>query len=191
MVGATLVLGVKSAPLHALVQGAGLALHMSAARFRRELAARPALQQLLLRYCYVLFRQLSQTAACTHYHAIQARLARWLLMTQDRARGASLHLTQEFLSGMLGVRRVGVTQAARSLQARHLIGYHRGEIVVVNRSRPNGTIGQRQRNRPVLRRKHGLHQIAHAGVQQGETISQIFVIVIRQIPGSSFQGKCR
>jgi CRP-like cAMP-binding protein len=133
MLGATLALGVDSAPLHALVQGAGSALRLSAARFRRELDARPALRQVLLRYCYVLLRQVSQTAACTHYHSIQARLARWLLMTQDRAHGASLHLTQEFLGTMLGVRRVGVTEAAGALQARRLIGYHRGEIVVVNR----------------------------------------------------------
>jgi len=133
MLGATLALGVDSAPLHALVQGAGSALHLSAARFRREVRLRPALRQLLLRYCYVLLRQVSQTAACTHYHSIESRLARWLLMTQDRTGGATLHLTQEFLSGMLGVRRVGVTQAAGTLQARRLIGYHRGEIIVVDR----------------------------------------------------------
>ncbi len=133
MLGATLALGVDSAPLHALVQGAGTALHLSAARLRREFQLRPALHELLLRYCYVLLRQVSQTAACTHYHSIEARLARWLLMTQDRAGGSSLHLTQEFLSSMLGVRRVGVTQAAGKLQARRLIGYHRGEIVIINR----------------------------------------------------------
>jgi CRP-like cAMP-binding protein len=133
MVGATIALGVDSAPLQALVQGAGSALQLSAARFRREIRLRPAFRALLLRYCYVLLRQVSQTAACTHYHSIEARLARWLLMTQDRAGGSSLHLTQEFLSVMLGVRRVGVTQAAGKLQARRLIDYHRGEIVVVNR----------------------------------------------------------
>lgn len=133
MIGATLALGVDSAPLYALVQGAGSALRLSAARFRREFALRPALREVVLRYCFVVLRQVSQTAACTHYHSIEARLARWLLMTQDRARGASLHLTQEFLSGMLGVRRVGVTEAAGKLQSRRLIGYHRGEIVVLNR----------------------------------------------------------
>ena len=134
MLGATLALGIDLAPLHALVQGAGTALHMSAAAFRRELLARPALRAVMLRYCYVLLRQVSQTAACTHFHSIEARLARWLLMTQDRAIGASLHLTQEFLSSMLGVRRVGVTEAAGKLQSRRLIGYHRGEITVLNRS---------------------------------------------------------
>jgi CRP-like cAMP-binding protein len=133
MLGATLALGVDRAPLRGLVQGAGSALRLSAAQFARELDARPALRRIVLRYCYVLLRQVSQTAACTHYHSIEARLARWLLMTQDRVRGNSLHLTQSFLSGMLGVRRVGVTQAAGALQGRSLIGYRRGEIVVVNR----------------------------------------------------------
>jgi hypothetical protein len=112
MLGATLALGVDSAPLHALVQGAGAALRMTAVRFRR---------------------QVSQTAACTHFHTIESRLARWLLMTQDRARGAAFHLTQAFLGRMLGARRVGVTHAAGALQSRRLIGYHRGEIVVLNR----------------------------------------------------------
>jgi len=133
MLGATLALGVNSAPVQALVQGAGSALHMSAASLRRELRLRPALRNILLRYCYVLLRQVTQTAACTHYHSIEARLARWLLMTQDRSRGASLHLTQQFLSDMLGVRRVGVSGAAGELQSRRLIGYHRGEIVVRDR----------------------------------------------------------
>jgi CRP-like cAMP-binding protein len=133
MLGATIALGVESAPLHALVQGDGTALRMTAARLRSELRARPALRAALLRYCYVLMRQVAQTAACTHYHSVEARLARWLLMTQDRARGAAFHLTQEFLSGMLGVRRVGVTLAAGTLQKRRLIGYSRGEIVVLNR----------------------------------------------------------
>jgi CRP-like cAMP-binding protein len=133
MLGATLALGVDSAPLHALVQGAGAALRMTAVRFRRELGARAALRNSLLRYCYVLLRQVSQTAACTHFHTIESRLARWLLMTQDRARGTAFHLTQAFLGRMLGARRVGVTHAAGALQSRRLIGYHRGEIVVLNR----------------------------------------------------------
>ena len=133
MFGATIALGSDSAPLHALVQGGGTALRMTAKQFRLELAASALLRGLMLRYCYVLLRQLSQMAACTRYHPVQARLARWLLMTQDRARGSALHLTQQFLSQMLGVRRVGVTQAAGVLQAGKLIGYRRGEIVILNR----------------------------------------------------------
>jgi CRP-like cAMP-binding protein len=133
MLGATVALGTQAAPLHALVQGAGSALHISAKLFQRELDARPTLRQLLLRYCYVTLRQVSQTAACTHYHSLAARLARWLLMTQDRVSTGSLHLTHDFLGRMLGVRRVGVTEAAGVLQARRLIIYRRGEIIVVNR----------------------------------------------------------
>jgi hypothetical protein len=88
----------------------------------------------MLRYCFVMLRQCGQAAACTHYHAVPARLARWLLMTQDRAQSNSLDLTQDFLSRMLGVRRVGVTQAASGLKAARLISYHRGQIAVLNRT---------------------------------------------------------
>lgn len=134
MLGGTISLGVNSAPLHALVQGAGTALRITAAHFRRELERRPKLERAVTRYCYVLLRQVSQTAACTRFHTIEERLARWLLMTQDRASGAEYHLTQAFLARMLGVRRVGVTQAASTLQARGLIGYRRGEVVISDRS---------------------------------------------------------
>ena len=133
VLGATLALGVPTAPLQALVQGDGSALRMSAARFRTELDASPTLRQRTNRYCYVLLRQTGQAAACVHYHAVPARLARWLLMTLDRTSGDDLQLTQEFLSRMLGVRRVGITQAAGHLQQAGLISYHRGAITVRDR----------------------------------------------------------
>lgn len=134
MFGISLMLGVDVSPMHALVQGAGPALRMNAERFRRELDDIPALQRGLNRYLYVLLSQVAQTAACTHFHVLEARLARWLLMTNDRARTDEFFLTQDFLSHMLGVRRVGVCKAASALQKRELISYSRGNIKILDRS---------------------------------------------------------
>ncbi len=132
MFGMSLVLGINVASHHALVQGAGTALRMSAATFARHLKKNSAFQNDLHRYVYVLMCQLAQTAACSHYHDIAARLARWLLLTRDRAHSDRFHMTHEFLAYMLGVRRVGITEAAMALQKRGLIEYRRGQIVILN-----------------------------------------------------------
>ena len=134
MLGAELALGVAAAPMHALVQGAGAAWRMEARTFAAELAASAALRNVLHRYVYVLMAQLAVSSACLRFHAIGPRLARWLLMSQDRARANSFHVTHEFLAFMLGVRRVGITTAAGVLHREGLIEYHRGELTVLNRA---------------------------------------------------------
>ncbi|WP_342245516.1 Crp/Fnr family transcriptional regulator [Pseudomonas sp. OTU5201] len=134
MLGVTLMLGVRKAPNRAVVQGAGSAWRISAPHLSRELGECPALQRRMNRYLFVLMAQLAQTAACTHFHQIQPRLARWLLMTQDRAQADHFHLTHELLADMLGVRRSGITVAAGALQQKHLIHYTRGEITILDRS---------------------------------------------------------
>jgi CRP-like cAMP-binding protein len=133
MHGIALVLGVDVSPLHALVQGEGSALRMNVAPFRRELQYSPALHRVLNRYIYVRMSQIAQMAACTRFHVVEERLARWLLMTHDRSHSDELHITQEFLGLMLGVRRVGITKAAGALQTRKLIAYSRGIIKVLDR----------------------------------------------------------
>jgi len=133
MLGVTLILGVPSAPLRGVVQGEGEALCLTAKALNEELRHSPSLVKALNRYLYVLMAQLMQTAGCTRFHEIDARLSRWLLMTHDRAHADHFHLTQQFLADMLGVQRSAVTIAAGSLQERGLIRYTRGEISVLDR----------------------------------------------------------
>jgi CRP-like cAMP-binding protein len=133
MLGSALILGVDISPLHAVVQGPGLALRMDAAKFVKEIEQSPALQRVFKTYLYISMVQLAQTAACTHFHVVETRLSRWLLMTQDRAQSNQFHVTHEFLAYMLGVRRVGVTRAATSLHNQKLINYRRGDITILDR----------------------------------------------------------
>lgn len=133
MWGIDAALGAPTSPLQVVVQGGGAALRMTSHRFRQEMDASQALRQLLNRYIVVSLRQLAQAAACMHSHLVEGRLARCLLMTQDRAHADNFHLTHETLAYLLGVRRVGVTVAASALQQRKLIAYHRGHIAILDR----------------------------------------------------------
>ena len=134
MLGAQLALGVVTAPLHAVVQGAGSSWRIGTPAFRRELARSASLQRGMYRYLYVLMAQQAASAACLRFHLTSQRLARWLLMSQDRAHSDHFHVTHEFLAYMLGMRRVGITAAANALQQGGLIKYHRGELTVLDRS---------------------------------------------------------
>jgi CRP-like cAMP-binding protein len=133
LLGATLALGVQRQPMPAIVQGSGVALEIPVAGFQRQLKDSAALMRIVQGYLFVLAEQLAQTAACNAFHEVSARLARWLLMMDDRARGNPLELTHLFLSDMLGVRRSAVTIAAGHLQEKQLIRYARGHIQVLSR----------------------------------------------------------
>src|SRR5262245_44022474 len=132
MVGIPLALGVGISPVRAIVQGTGTALRMDANRFLREFRASPQLQSRLYRYSHALMSQVTQISACNRLHRVEARLARWLLMTRDRVHSRRFRLTHKFLGFMLGVRRVGITQAATDLQRRGLITYSRGDMRILN-----------------------------------------------------------
>ena len=133
MVGVPLVLGSKVSPVRVLVQGTGTALRMTAASFMREFRINSALRRESYLYAYALMNQVSQTAACNRFHVVEQRLARRLLMSQDRVRADAFRMTHDFLAHMLGVRRVGVTEAAQVLQKRGLIDYARGNITIIDR----------------------------------------------------------
>lgn len=133
MLGLHPALGVASAALRAVVQGPGTAWRIGVLALRREMARSSALRSGLNRYVLVRMAELATAVACQRFHLIGPRLARRLLMSQDRAHGNQFHVTHEFLANMLGVRRVGVTAAAGALQRSGLIEYHRGELTVLNR----------------------------------------------------------
>lgn len=133
-IGIPVFLGVKTSNNRAIVQGAGAALTMKTADFLAECKNGGALPRLLQRYTHSLMIQISQSSVCNRFHAIGARLARWLLMTGDRMMSKDFQITQEFLSNMLGVRREAVNKSATHLQQNGLISYSRGKVSILNRT---------------------------------------------------------
>ena len=132
MVGIPLALGISVSPVRALVQCTGTALRMTSAQFRGEYAKSKSLHRESNRYIHNWTVQLTQIAACNRFHRVNARLARWLLMTRDRTGTNDCLYTQQHLSNVLGVRRSAVTIAAGYLQRRKLISYHRGKINILD-----------------------------------------------------------
>jgi len=134
-VGIALLLGGQTTLDRAVVQIAGYSYRLPAERLLHEFKRAKAVQLLLLRYVQALMTQTAQTAVCNRHHTVEQQLCRWLLLTLDRVRSSDVVMTQELISNMLGVRRSGITQAARNLQQAGLISYERGHITVVDRAK--------------------------------------------------------
>ena len=132
MVNVSLVLGISVTSTTSVVQGAGRAYRISQHELQEQLKSTPGLRDVLHNYVALRMDQLAQNMACASCHSVEQRLARWLLMAQDRAHSSELLLTHEVLAFMLGVRRESVTQAASSLQKQALISYSRGDIMLLD-----------------------------------------------------------
>jgi CRP-like cAMP-binding protein len=134
-VGVPLIAGFKTSPTRVIMQGEGSAFRIGAKDLAEAQKSDSLLGKNLQRYSQELGLQASQVAACNRAHEVDRRLARWLLMSQDRMGGELIPLTQEFLAHMLGTRRASVTVAAGRLQKAGLISYVRGQLKIADRAR--------------------------------------------------------
>jgi CRP-like cAMP-binding protein len=134
MVGIPVILNATSTPMETVVQVPGLAIRLSAEVLKRRFEESRAVHGLLHRYVHSLFIIASQSAACNRKHSVEARFARWLLMSSDGIGGNEVAITHEYLATMLGVRRPGVTDAALKLQEQGLIHYRRGGTTILDRA---------------------------------------------------------
>ncbi|MGZ8236308.1 MAG: Crp/Fnr family transcriptional regulator [Methylobacter sp.] len=134
IIGVALFMGGGTMPNQAMVYSSGYAYRLRGQIFSKECNRYGALHHLMLRYSQVLITQMAQTAVCNRYHSVDQQLCNWLLISLDRLSGKELIMTQELIANMLGVRREGVTEAARKLQRAGLIDYRRGHITVLDRS---------------------------------------------------------
>jgi CRP-like cAMP-binding protein len=132
LAGLPLILYSNTSPYDVAVQIPANALQIKAHSLKAEFNRGERLQELLLRYTHVLLGQIAQSASCNRFHTMEARLCRWLLIGRDRVRSNNLHLTQEFLSQMLGTPRTNVTAIASNLQKLGLIHYSRGKIKILD-----------------------------------------------------------
>ena len=135
VIGVTSFLGGEGTPSHAVVLSAGYAYRMRPDLLKQEFERDGPLPHLLLRYTQALIDQVGQTAVCNRHHSLEQQLCRWVLSCLDRLPSNELTMTQELIADMLGVRREGVTEAARRLQDAGLIHYSRGHIAVLDRPR--------------------------------------------------------
>lgn len=133
MFGVSLALGARRSTARALVQGPGMAMRMSAAKFVAELKRNAPLQRETARYAHASMTTAMLIAACNNAHVVEERCARWLLMTSDYLLASTFLLTHEFLAHMLGVRRSGVSEAAGNLQKRGLVSFRRGKMTILDR----------------------------------------------------------
>lgn len=133
VLGVSLFLGGDSTSSRAIIQSAGSMCRMKAADLRGAFKLGGRFQELLLRYTQALMTQISQTAVCNRLHAVEEQLCRWLLLSHDRLDSDKLVMTHDLISNMLGVRREGITLAAKKLATRKLIKNTRGTIEVLDR----------------------------------------------------------
>ena len=133
--GTLAAVGLNRSPLHAVVQITGDGFRVEVGALQNTLESAPHLHRMLTRYAAIRGMQVAQTAACNRLHDIGQRLARWLLMTQDRVDSGSLPITHDFLATMLGTDRPSVSEAAGVLQKKKLIQYTRGAVKIMNRKK--------------------------------------------------------
>lgn len=133
MLGTSLVMGGVDSAWQAVVQSAGEGYRLKFERLKEELARSPPVLALLMRYMQALTIQTAQTAVCNRHHTVDQQLCRWLLLTLDRIMSNKVHMTQDLIAQMLGVRREGVNAAAGKLQDAGLITFARGTITVLDR----------------------------------------------------------
>ncbi|MEO8640426.1 Crp/Fnr family transcriptional regulator [Pseudomonas sp.] len=135
LIGVALFMGGESTSSRAVVQSAGYAFRLRGQLLKDEFNRHGEMLHLMLRYTQALITQMAQTAVCNRHHSIDQQLCRWLLLSLDRLPGNQLAMTQELIANMLGVRREGITEAARKLQKLGVIEYCRGLITVLDRPR--------------------------------------------------------